>query len=45
MPKRAGQSFDLVVAAVTIGCMGVTPPPHPLPHKKEKGLEVGVDVV
>ena len=27
MPKRAGQSFDLAVAAVTIESMGVTPPP------------------
>jgi len=25
-PKRAGQSFDLAVAAVTIESMGVTPP-------------------
>jgi len=25
-PKRTGQSFDLVVAAVTIESMGVTPP-------------------
>ena len=27
-PKRAAQSFDLVVAAVTIESMGVTPPEH-----------------
>ena len=26
MPKRAGQSFDLAVAAVTTESMGVTPP-------------------
>ena len=26
MPKRAGQSFDLAVTAVTIESMGVTPP-------------------
>jgi len=26
MPKRAGQNFDLVVVAVTIESIGVTPP-------------------